>query len=145
MVKRSAPVARRTTQLRTMLEERRRLLMGDVNGRIRDVRARGGSDREVVDEHESADADSQEDLDLALIQMKADTLRRIDAALRRLEKGAYGNCAECGDPIAPERLTALPFAVRCKDCEELRENSSGPAHRVRSRAAATSPRLDLVD
>ncbi len=143
MVKRSAPASRRTTQLRTMLEERRRLLMGDVNGRIRDVRR--GSDREVVDEHESADADSQEDLDLALIQMKADTLRRIDAALRRLEKGAYGNCAECGDPIAPERLTALPFAVRCKDCEELRENSSGPAHRVRSRTAATSPRLDLVD
>ena len=39
----------------------------------------------------------------------------------RLEEGNYGYCFECGDEIAEQRLRALPFAVRCKDCEEARE------------------------
>jgi len=47
----------------------------------------------------------------------------VDAALRRLEEGTYGDCFECGDEIAEARLRALPFAVRCKDCEEARETA----------------------
>jgi DnaK suppressor protein len=53
--------------------------------------------------------------------MKAETLKKIDAALRRLGEGAYGDCFECGNEIAPARLRALPFAARCKNCEETRE------------------------
>jgi len=41
--------------------------------------------------------------------------------LRRLEEGTYGRCFECGEEIAEKRLRALSFAVRCKDCEEIRE------------------------
>jgi DnaK suppressor protein len=48
-------------------------------------------------------------------------LRRIDAALERLEDGRYGTCAACGAVIEPRRLRALPWAVRCAACEELRE------------------------
>ena len=44
-------------------------------------------------------------------------------ALARLEQGNYGNCFDCGEEIAEKRLRALPFAVRCKDCEEARENA----------------------
>ena len=57
----------------------------------------------------------------ALIQMKAETLNKINEALARLDEGRYGHCYECGDEIAEARLRALPFAVRCKDCEEERE------------------------
>jgi DnaK suppressor protein len=53
--------------------------------------------------------------------MKAETLQKINEALARLEDGKYGFCFECGDEIAEQRLRALPFAVRCKDCEEARE------------------------
>ena len=42
-------------------------------------------------------------------------------ALRRLEQGAYGNCSDCNDPIPEARLAALPFAVRCRQCEAARE------------------------
>ena len=45
------------------------------------------------------------------------------AALRRLEDGSYGDCFECGDEISEARLRALPFAVRCKECEEARETA----------------------
>jgi DnaK suppressor protein len=53
--------------------------------------------------------------------MKAETLQKINEALGRLEEGMYGNCYECGGEISEPRLRALPFAVRCKDCEEARE------------------------
>ena len=54
---------------------------------------------------------------------KSETLKKINEALRRLEEGTYGNCFECGEEIAQARLRALPFAVRCKDCEEARETA----------------------
>jgi DnaK suppressor protein len=113
----------RYNELKKMLEERRRELTNEVHGRIRDVRAEGGKERDVLDQGESSEVDIQEDIEFALIQMKAETLNKIDAALRRLEEGTYGDCFECGEEIAEARLRALPFAVRCKDCEEARENA----------------------
>ena len=64
------------------------------------------------------EADTQQDIEFALIQMKAETLDQINQALSRLDEGAYGYCLECGKEIPERRLRALPFAIRCKDCEE---------------------------
>ena len=113
----------RYNELKKMLEERRRELLSAVQGKIRDVRAESGRERDVLDQGESSEVDIQEDIEFALIQMKSETLNKINEALRRLEEGTYGNCFECGDEIAGARLRALPFAVRCKDCEETRENA----------------------
>jgi DnaK suppressor protein len=110
-------------ELKKMLEDRRRELMNEVQGKMRDVRADGNKDRDVLDQGESSEVDIQEDIEFALIQMKSETLNKINAALGRLDEGTYGNCYECGDEIAEARLRALPFAVRCKDCEEARENA----------------------
>ncbi|MGH3370085.1 MAG: TraR/DksA family transcriptional regulator [Nocardioidaceae bacterium] len=41
------------------------------------------------------------------------TLAEVDRALAKLDEGSYGTCDVCGEPIAPERLEALPWAVRC--------------------------------
>ncbi len=97
--------------------------MSEVQGKIRDVRTEGTTQKlnEVFDAGESSEADIQEDIEFALIQMKAETLQKINEALARLEEGLYGNCYECGEEISEPRLRALPFAVRCKDCEEARE------------------------
>ena len=122
MTKRKAAIVDRHIELKTMLEERRRELTTDVHGRLHHVRADGRQDREVLDEGESWDADIQEDIELALIQMKSETLAKVNDALRRLGDGTYGRCFECGEPIAEARLRALPFAARCKDCEEARES-----------------------
>ena len=113
----------RYNELKKMLEDRRRELMTEVQGRMREVRADGNKDREVFDQGESSEVDIQEDIEFALIQMKSETLNKINEALRRLEEGTYGNCFECGEEIAEARLRALPFAVRCKDCEEARETA----------------------
>jgi len=113
----------RYAELRRILEERRREMVSEVQGKIRDVRTEGSTTtvNGVLDAAESSDADIQEDIELALIQMKAETLNKIDEALARLEHGTFGFCHECGEEISERRLRALPFALRCKDCEEARE------------------------
>jgi DnaK suppressor protein len=113
----------RYNELKKMLEDRRRDLMNDVQGKIRDVRAEGIKERDVLDQGESSEVDIQDDIEFALIQMKSETLNKVNTALRRLDEGVYGDCFECGEEIAPARLRALPFAVRCKDCEEARETA----------------------
>jgi DnaK suppressor protein len=114
--------ADRNAELKQMLEARRRELLSEVQGRIRDVRAEGADKpHDVLDQGETSEVDIQEDIEFALIQMKAETLNKINEALARLEDGRYGHCYECGEEISEQRLRALPFAVRCKDCEEARE------------------------
>ena len=119
----SAIPAGRYADLKQMLEDRQREILSEVQGRIRDQREADawGKVNEVLDAGESSDADIQEDIEFALIQMKAETLTKINDALARLEDGAYGYCSDCGGEISDKRLRALPFAVRCKDCEEGRE------------------------
>ena len=112
---------RRYNELKKMLDERRRELLSEVQGKIRDVRAESGKERDVLDQGESSEVDIQEDIEFALIQMKAETLTKINEALGRLEEGTYGYCSDCGGEISERRLRALPFAVRCKECEESRE------------------------
>lgn len=43
-------------------------------------------------------------------------LRRIEAALTRMEEGDYGFCLKCGTPISEERLDLLPETPLCRDC-----------------------------
>jgi DnaK suppressor protein len=135
----------RYADLRKILEGRRNEILSEVQGRIRGVRAEGSQSKlnEVFDAGESSDADIQEDIEFALIQMKAETLTKINEALARLEEGHYGNCFECGDEIAQARLRALPFAVRCKDCEEAREVAAERERIWQQRRGGSSLFMDM--
>ena len=55
--------------------------------------------------------------DLALRERNELQLAAVEAALKRLDGGTYGTCVECGDPIATERLEALPWASHCIGCQ----------------------------
>ncbi len=114
----------RYAELKKMLSDRLRELQVEVQGKMRDVRAEGacgGKQSEVFDAVESSEADIQDELEFALIQMKSETMKKIVEALARLKQGDYGYCNVCGEEITKKRLRALPFAIRCKDCEEARE------------------------
>ena len=140
----AAPESTRYDELKRMLEERQRELTHEVQGRIRGVRADGAEKpHEVMDQGETSEVDIQEDIELALIQMKAETLNRINEALARLETGRYGLCFECGEEISEARLRALPFAVRCKDCEEARENAANRERMLSQRRGSSSLFYDL--
>lgn len=135
----------RYEDLKTILEGRRREILSEVQGKIRDVRTEGNTQKlnEVFDAGESSEADIQEDIEFALIQMKSETLQRINEALARLEEGKYGFCYECGEEIAEPRLRALPFAVRCKDCEEAREQAEQRERLMAQRRGSSSLFYDM--
>jgi len=83
----------RYTELKQMLDERRREIQAEVQGKMRDVRAEGtwgSKQNEVFDAVESSEADIQDDIEFALIQMKSETLNKVIDAVARLEQGDYG-------------------------------------------------------
>ncbi len=61
---------------------------------------------------------------LGLIQNEQSTLELINEALGRLQKGEYGICGECGEPIAKPRLTAIPYTRHCIQCARKLENGA---------------------
>ena len=123
--------AMRNAGLKSMLSERRREIHDDVQRRIRDGRADRRAD--VGDDLEYSETGAQEDIELALTQIRAETLTRIDEALVRLGAGEYGSCVTCTGDIAERRLRALPFAVRCQACQERREQEQGRARHLAQR------------
>jgi RNA polymerase-binding protein DksA len=52
-------------------------------------------------------------------------IRAIDAALERLKRGEYGICEECDEPIAENRLRAVPWTRNCLQCQEKFANENG--------------------
>ena len=55
---------------------------------------------------------------LRLKQTDAKILQAIDEALVRIEKGTFGICRDCGEPIAEARLNAIPWTRVCITCKE---------------------------
>lgn len=69
---------------------------------------------------DSAQSTAERNKVLAVIERLRDGLHDANLALDKIERGDYGVCERCGQPIAPERLEALPHArldVRCKQLE----------------------------
>lgn len=56
-----------------------------------------------------------------LLSRARQQLDEVEAALQRLESGKYGKCIQCGQPIHPERLEALPAAAFCIQCKHQQE------------------------
>jgi len=117
--------------LKGMLEVRRQ----EILDKLRTIREAMPDQRlDVQDAEEQAVTDFAKDMEFALVQMKADTLGRIDEAMRRLEAGTYGECAECGTEIPAARLKALPFAVLCRDCQAQEERRTAEENKAVMRA-----------
>ena len=57
--------------------------------------------------------------DLALRDRSTHQLELVDAALERLDGGAFGTCLRCNKPVAPGRLEALPWAAHCIECQTI--------------------------
>jgi len=68
------------------------------------------------------------DVDYGLLHMYTETLKNIDEAVGRVEKGSYGICDECGGKIREKRLKAIPFALCCLECQEEKERSKGTGY-----------------
>ena len=78
-------------------------------------------DQQAVGRVSRIDAIQQQQMALASQQQASDMLKRTELALRRIDDGEYGDCLQCGEPIAYARLQAQPFASLCIDCQSASE------------------------
>ena len=76
----------------------------DVNSRQGDLADQASGNNEVH-------------IQLKLKQTDAKILQAIEEALNRIEQGTYGVCRDCGEPIAPARLNAIPWTRVCITCK----------------------------
>ncbi len=61
------------------------------------------------------------ELALNLVSSEQKLLYEVNEALRRLEKGSFGCCEQCGKSIGRKRLQAIPYARLCIKCGERKE------------------------
>jgi RNA polymerase-binding protein DksA len=67
---------------------------------------------------DSAQSTAERNKVLAVIERLRENLQDVNIALDKIEKGTYGVCERCGDPISPERLDAIPYARLCMTCKQ---------------------------
>jgi RNA polymerase-binding protein DksA len=105
-----------------LLEERRRVeralghLQEENPGTIEDE-----AEDETFDNHlgDAASVTFDRELGYSLESNSGHVLAAIDEALERIEEGSFGTCVRCGNPIAEERLEAMPYATKCIECKRL--------------------------
>ena len=96
---------------RDILLARRAEILSDLQEIEQDLDAPAPKD----DEDRATERQGDEVLEALGHQEQAE-LRRIDAALQRVEEGTYGECQKCGEDISAERLAVLPATPFCKRC-----------------------------
>jgi RNA polymerase-binding protein DksA len=80
---------------------------------------------EIGDIYDIASSERERELTFILGDRDRAKLSEIDDALERIGDGVYGECEECGEGIAEQRLKALPFTRVCIECKSRYERHQG--------------------
>ena len=107
------------TNRETLMRKRMELLS---QGGIRPLQASIETNSRQGDLADQADGNNEVHIQLKLKQTDAKILQAIEEALVRLDKGTYGVCRDCGEPISDARLNAIPWTRVCISCKE-KQNS----------------------
>ena len=107
-------------KLRPYLESEQKRLLAELEQL--EANARPAEERREGSPFGKREEEATESLELekrlALEKQVGDHLAKVEHALRKFEEGTYGLCDSCGQPIAPDRLEALPQASLCVNCKE---------------------------
>lgn len=76
---------------------------------------------EIGDEADIATRSVEKEMLFELTDSEKQTLDSIEAALRKIEKGAFGRCESCQKPITRLRLDVMPWARYCIECQARNE------------------------
>jgi RNA polymerase-binding transcription factor DksA len=102
------------TQKRRLMKLRGRL-RHDINRMLEAVQ----EEQRPPGEHERWMIPSESvDKEINLEHTEEEIRRAVNAALERIESGAYGECVDCGKKIPGVRLNAIPYVERCLKCEQ---------------------------
>lgn len=112
---------------REVLLQKRAELLGDVESLQVDVRNNGGNLSNLPLHMADVGSDNyQQEFTLGLVESDRKTLREIDEALVRMERGYYGVCIGSGKPIGKPRLDIKPWAKYCIEVVRDRERRGLP-------------------
>ena len=114
-------------RLRELLQRRRRDLLHTALGAGTELRALKNQEKDPEFE-ENAQSELADFTLSSLLESQRKELMLIDAALRRMDEGFYGECVDCGADIPFERLEALPFAIRCEEDASVHERQARGEH-----------------
>src|ERR1017187_7926652 len=78
---------------------------------------------QTADAMDQVQAATAREFAISNLDRSARWLREIEEALRRLDIGEYGTCANCEERIGPKRLRAVPWAQLCLKCQEMADQS----------------------
>ncbi len=110
-------------KLRELLLKRRdglrRALAGDLSN------LKSLSDQTSGDVVDAALDAAQDEISSKLAEVESRELANIEVALERIRGGGYGVCEVCNGKIPLARLTALPYATNCIECQRANENAGG--------------------
>jgi RNA polymerase-binding protein DksA len=107
-----------------LLEERQRVLNAiDYLHEANPGSLKEETEESTVDNHlaDTATVTLDREIDYTLEENSENVLKEIDRALAKIEAGTFGICENCGQPIAEERLRAIPYATQCIDCKRREE------------------------
>jgi DnaK suppressor protein len=103
-----------TRAIQGRLETRRKDLLGRIERIAKDIRHTSGLEADFAEQAVQLEND---DVLAHLDNTTRAEIHQIDSALARLKENRYGICDTCHNPIASNRLGALPYATRCVKCE----------------------------
>ncbi len=113
----------RIERLRKILLEKRAEILKEAKEEIKKFHS--GENKQLVetvlDDGDLSVVDLAEDISLRQLSFHRETLMKIDTALQKLREETYGFCEECGEEISERRLSIMPFAIYCRDCQEHKE------------------------
>ena len=99
-------------QLETRLVELN-VKISEIDGALREV--------DNADTEERATENEGDEVLEDMGNVALEEIVQINAALKRMELGTYGECTRCGQEINEKRLAALPYAAHCIECEAAGE------------------------
>jgi DnaK suppressor protein len=83
-----------------------------------------GDNSPFADPTEEVQVQGEREVSFATRSLLVERANRLAEALERLKEGEYGICEECGEPIAPARLRAMPEVTTCVRCQDRLERSA---------------------
>ena len=104
---------------KALIEKKAEIL---TTGGIRPIAASMENNSRQGDLADQASGNNEVHIQLKLKQTDAKILQAIEEAIVRIDKGTYGICRDCGEPISPARLSAIPWTRVCITCKE-KQNS----------------------
>jgi len=88
---------------------------------IEEVTRAIGDGNGFADEMDVIQANERREIEFATRELLVERVRRLGAAIERLNDGEYGICRECEEPIAPARLKVMPEVETCVRCQDRLE------------------------